>query len=245
MNLTVVAVANEEPKHDYLLRGWGAFLKSSRRYGYEPVILGWAEPWGGLGSKPKLLKSAIEAGVVNTEYILFADAYDVWFATSPRHLLERFHDFNCDIVWNAEKNCFPTTDWARHHPETDSPFRFFNSGLSIGKTQSYLAAINQMGAEYWTEDHQRSDGSWFHLNDQNEWMAKFLFGQCAPEEPKMKLDTTCQLFQTLVGVRPDELDLNANEIRNLVTGSTPMAYHANGPAKTDVMMEPILQKLKL
>lgn len=246
MKLQIVAVANGYPVHSYLKRGWEAFLKSSRRYGFEPVVLGWGQPWRGLGSKPKLLKKAIEDGLVSAEHILFVDAFDVWFADNPELILSYFKDqSDYQIIWNAEKNCFPDAEWAVHHPPTDSPFKFFNSGMSIGKTSAYHTIFTQMDVESWRDDFQLADGSWCHVNDQQHIMAKFLFGQCSVEEPKMALDQDCQMFQTLTGVEEGELDIKPGCILNLVTGTTPVAFHANGGSKTDGLMEPILKALDL
>lgn len=246
MKLQIVAVANGYPQHDYLQRGWEAFLKSSRRYGFEPIILGWAQPWKGLGSKPKLLKKAIEDNTVSSNHILFVDSFDVWFADNPEKILEYFLTQSSHrIIWNAEKNCFPDADWGVHHPKTDSPFKFFNSGMSIGETDAYHTIFKQMNVEDWPDDHQRRDGTWHHVNDQKHIMEKFLFGQCSPDEPKMRLDSECQVFQTLTGVTADELDIQPGIVRNLVTNTSPIAFHANGGSKTAGLMEPILQALNL
>lgn len=250
-SLQIVAVANEYPRHDYLVRGYEAFLKSSRRYGFEPVILGWGRPWTGLGSKPKLLKQAIENGTVNAENIIFADAYDVWFATNPANILRKKQGFFPDsrIVWNAEKSCFPDNSLAQHHPITDSPFKYLNSGLSVGDTAAYLECLTEMEVDKWVPDYRQSSGIWVHRNDQDDWMRRFLFGQC-PGQIKMALDHQCELFQTLTGVVSGELRFDHGEVEderiyNLTTDTWPMAYHANGPAKTAGLMEPILQHLQL
>ncbi len=245
MTLQIVAVANAEPQHDYLIRGWNAFKKSCHRYRFDPVILGYGQKWGGLGSKPKLLKKAIEEGVVNAEYTIFADAFDVAFADNPNEILRRFPEFNVDILWNAERNCFPRGEWAEMHPPAQSSFRFFNSGLSIGKTEAYHRIFTQMKVEEWVDDHQLPSGQWVHKNDQDDLMAKFLFGQCAPEEPKMTLDTCCWLFQNMVMVEPKDILIAGKMVRNLETGRFPLAFHWAGGSKTAGLMEPILEALEL
>ncbi len=125
-SLSIIAVADKVPTHDYLVRGFSAFLRSSKRYGYEPIILGMGEPWRGLGSKPKLLKKAIEDGTITTDRIIFADAYDVWFATSPDEINAEYEFFDCDIVWNAEKNCFPDASLAESFVDHGTSFRYLN-----------------------------------------------------------------------------------------------------------------------
>lgn len=249
--LQIVAVADGYPHHDYLIRGYEAFLKSSRRYGFEPVMLGWGHPWQGLGSKPKLLKKAIETGVVRADHILFCDSFDVAFAMDPTYLLERYKNHLAEdfrIVWNAEKNCFPEANWAEHHPPSKTPWRFLNSGLSIGDTQAYHQIFTEMKVDEWPDDYQKTDGSWHHTNDQHLIMEKFLFGQCGDHELKMGLDTECSMFQTIIGLENSEFDLIDFEgmlFHNLVTDQIPGAIHFNGPAKTAGLMEPILKHLDL
>lgn len=248
MKLQIVAVADGYPTHSYLKRGWDALLNSCRRHQFEPVILGWSKPWTGLGSKPKLLKKAIEDGTVSADYILWIDAFDVVFADSPEKILDTYLAEFADkyrIVWNAEKNCFPDADWAQHHPKTDSPFKYLNSGMSIGDTKAYHTIFTQMGVDSWPDDHQRPDGGWHHVNDQQFVMAKFLFGQCAEDEPKMTLDTQCKMFQVLVGVEPEELEITSSGIRNKITNTSPIAFHFAGGSKTAGLMEPILQSMNL
>ena len=250
--ITVVACANAEPTQPYLVRGFNAFKESSRKFGFEPLILGWNEPWGGLGSKPKLLKKAIESRQIDSEYIIFADAFDVVFDSSPDSILAEWRAIfkGESIVWNAELNCFPNGSYAQFHPETDSPFCYLNSGLSIGKTSDYLAACQQMKVDDWLDDHRKPDGSMYERNDQNDWMEKFLFGQCGENEPKMKLDTGCNLFQTICGVPEEGIEkfyyYDNKHVRwfyNTTTFAHPMAFHFNGPAKTSPLFDKILTHL--
>jgi len=242
-SLSIIAVADKVPTHDYLIRGFSAFLRSSQRYGYEPIILGMGQLWRGLGSKPKLLKKAIEDGTITTDRIIFADAYDVWFAAPPEDISFKHEEFNCDIVWNAEKDCFPDASLAESFVDHGTSFRYLNSGLSIGKTSSYLECLTEMEVDSWPDDHQLPDGRWQHKNDQDDWSRRFLFGQC-PGQATMKLDSRCQLFQTLTGMTTHDFDFSEG-IKNKETGCFPLAFHANGGSKTSGVMEPILQHLGL
>jgi hypothetical protein len=246
MSLQVVAVANGYPKEPYLQRGYEAFLKSARKFDFDPVILGWGQPWRGLGSKPKLLRKAMLDGTVHSEHIIFADAYDVFFASDPRQILNLFDDFPpAEIVWNAERNCFPRADWADHHPPAQSSFKFFNSGLSVGKRQAYLDIFNQMDVDNRPYDFQRQDGSWHHENDQGWLMEKFLFGQCGDHEPVMKLDTGCRMFLNMVMVEPDDMQIGEGMAVCKETETQPLAFHFAGGAKTAGLMEPILKAFNL
>lgn len=240
----VVVVADGIPSHDYLLRGFNAMLESLKRFGHEPLILGWGKRWTGLGSKPRHLKRAIEDGAIKTSHILFADAYDVWFSKSPEEILDAAGKIDGQrILWNAEKTCFPDASLAEQFKDISTSFRYLNSGASIGDVEAYYECLLDMNVDSWADDYRKDDGNWVHRNDQDDWMRKFLHGQCEGQAP-MKLDTKCSIFQTLTGMSPDNFEFGET-IVNKETGESPMVFHANGGSKTSGVMEPILKHLGL
>lgn len=248
-NVTVVAVADKEPVQPYLATGFSAFKKSLQPFGHAPLILGWDSPWKGLGSKPKLLKKAIEDGLITTDWIIFSDAFDVAFSDSPEMIVAIARDEYPDsrITWNGERNLFPpSTERMNGHPESQYPYRFFNSGLSVGRTQDYLQVLTEMKVDERPDDYRKSDGTWHHENDQEWWMEKFLWGQCSPHELKMEIDYKCALFQTMVEESLGNFTLQKNGlVKNNITKTRPKAWHWNGPAKTNGTMEPILKHFDL
>ncbi len=249
MSIQVVTVCDKEPSIDYLIRGWRGLNKSLSRHGVDPVVLGYGQKWGGLGSKPKLLKEAIESGRITADRILFVDSHDVVFANSPEYIDELFtstYGGVFDILFNAEAWCFPEPDFKDLHPKSDYPYRYLNSGAAIGDTQSFLDMLKQMQVDSWPEDFIKPDGTWSHLNDQLEFQKKFLFGQVAEDEPSIALDDCCLIFQTLVGESPENFDLSIEGVvRNKLTGTTPSVIHGNGPAKGEPTWGSILNHLKL
>lgn len=239
MNYQLVTVADKRPSAKYLL--FDEMLESLRRFGQKPLILGWGEPWGGLGSKPRLLKKAIDGGVVNAEHLIYFDAYDVIFTTPPDLIVELANEFfHNKTVWNAEKACFPDQSLADRHPPTSSPWRYLNSGFAVGKTQLMLDVLKWIDADNIPNDSRLPDGTGVHPNDQASVMEAFVSG-----ELPMELDTTAILCQTLCDTTIDEFSLEYPDIENIATGSFPCCLHANGPAKDSGIMEPILKHLKL
>lgn len=237
--MKVVICADKRPAAPYYL--WDELLASLRRFGHEPLILGWGERWAGLGAKPRLLKQAIESGRITDEWIVFADAFDVVFATPPELIAELSTEFfDGQIVFNAERACFPDASLAEKHPPSRTSYRFLNSGFSVGRTEDYLTALKWMKADEIPDDSRNPDGSANHPNDQNNWMQAFVSG-----ELPIALDTPVAICQTLCGVKPEELNFDGEFIENRETGGWPCAFHANGPAKDSGIMDPILRKLKL
>lgn len=249
MSICVVTVCDKEPTIDYLLRGWKALNESLSRHKVQPIVLGFGQKWGGLGSKPKLLKQAIESGLVNTDRLIFVDSHDVIFTHSPEHVEEVFdstYEMLYDIVFNGERWIFPDPALGEHHPNTEFPYRYLNSGAAIGNTQDFLTMLEQMEVDSWPDDFQRPDGSWSHLNDQLEVQKKYLFGQVMPHEPKIRVDDRCYMFQTLVGESLENFDIShPGVVRNLLTGTAPSIIHGNGPAKNEPVWNAILSQLNL
>ena len=237
-DLTIIAVSNQTPdsRHNYL---FDESMASIRRYGLEPVLIGQGE-YQGLGSRPRILKHAIESGKVPTPYMLFMDAWDIVFQDSPEEVLEWHRDRTHLLTWNAEKNCFPAIWMADRHPKTNSPWKYLNSGFAVGETQAFLLALEAMHADEIADDHTNVWGKRIEPCCQFHWMREFIL-QSVP----MALDTQCEICQTMHGVTPDELDFSGPKIKNVVTGSKPIALHLNGSSRNEWAREPILRKLGL
>lgn len=238
--MTVVTVANKAPTEPYYT--YHQFFASLRRYGVDPLVLGMGPgEYQGLASKPRLLKRALESGQVKGEWMIFCDCFDVVFAAPPVKIAEtaRAAYGNC-IVWNAERNCFPDASLASQHPETTRSFRYLNSGFAVGPVADFLKLLRWMDADNLPVDHQDSEGRWTHPNDQDYFMRAFLFSGI-----EMKLDSECRVCQALCGVAVDEMEISKGRITNKETGSSPLAWHWNGPAKTAGLREPILNALEL
>jgi len=237
MNIALVTCADKAPKESYYL--FDEMKESLRRLGLEPIILGWGEPWGGLGSKPRLLKQAIESGKITAERIIWFDAFDVVFVDPPEIMVELAIEFFDDkLVYNAEKNCFPDASLAEKHPQTKHPFRYLNSGFAVGRTCDFMAMLEWIKADEIPNDSRNPDGSGNHPNDQDYVMRAFVSG-----ELPMALDTSGIICHTLCGVEESEFDFSGESIENLKTGAWPCAFHANGPSKDSGIMAPILRKL--
>ena len=241
MNLTLVTVANRRPEESYYT--YDQFFKSCARFGIEPVVI--SENYGGLGSKPKLVQRAIADGKVKTEWMIFADCFDVVLQQNPantaEHLLVKHPE--ADIIWGAEKNCFPDASLADAHPQTKSDYRYLNSGLAIGKTEAFARMFERMKASEILDDYQDGAGQWHQVNDQDLIMRQVVLGD--PMQIPMALDHDCDFFQNLHGVTADELDYTKYLVGNKATNTLPTFLHFNGGAKTSGLRESILQHLDL
>lgn len=218
-------------------------LTTLKRFDIEPLLLGTEEgEFKGLLSKAKLLKKAIESGLVTADWIIFTDTFDVLYAEDPRDVIEKAKKIakekKVKIIWNAEKNCFPIPELAPLHPATKSPFKYLNSGWGVGETAIFLAALKEMNPDDLPDDHVKPEGGWHHSCDQTAWQKQMIYGSIP-----IGLDHDCQLCQAFCNCEPDEFDFSGEKIRNKVTKSFPPVLHLNGGAKSSPIRGPVLKKL--
>jgi len=209
-----------DPDHtfDELLAQLGA-------YGLEPVILGWGQPWKGLGSKPKLLLKYLKETKGQPKTTLFIDAFDVLFRRSPEALpaLMKKHYPTAEIVFNAERAPFPDFEGSNEaYPDPGTPYRYLNSGFILGKTSAIRKLLESMDLSQYPDDYQKEDGSWHHEIDQG-WILKEFPKQVVP----MSLDYKAILCQTL-HAEPSDLKTEA------------LTLHGNGGGK----QHPLLRELR-
>lgn len=238
----IVAVSTGTPKEDYYC--YEQFFKSLQRYGHNPLMIETNHNKRfSLIDKPKLVKKAIESGVINSRHLLFVDCWDLVFAASPEEVIEKYLTFNSDLVISAEKNCFPSDlkVWYDALPYTSS-YRYLNSGMIVGTTESFLETLKAMKVDEIPDDYyDKEKGCNIHFNDQLYYQEIFL-----KQPVKISLDYNQGLCQTMHDVKLEELDFSGEKIVNKETGSTPLIFHFNGNSKTEngVRVE-ILNKLKL
>lgn len=245
MSIQVITIANAAPKEPYYC--FEEMKASVRKYGHEPLILGWEQPWGGLASKPRILKKAIENGQITAEHIIFIDAFDVVLAASPEEIVEAFKSFDADIVWNAEKNCFPVKEIACDYPPTDSPFKYLNSGFCVSRTELMWKLLDHMKADELKDDHKDENGNNVHPNDQEYYSLAFVRGCPGVVQ---KLDYNARLCMCMVDVGLNDLSFEEVMtgkpcVTHKYTATFPAAFHWAGGSKTSGTMEPILKHLGL
>lgn len=222
MNFQIVACANARPSIDYLQRGFDAFMQSSRRFGHEPLLLGWGEKWGGLGTKPRMFKRAIQNGLIKGERILFCDAFDVAFLSDPADIP------STGLLFNGERSCFPDASLAPRFDAMNpvSSFRYLNSGVSVGTPKEYLAALNEMRAEDIPDDYWMARGDKrvrVEPNDQLYWQQLAVSGRLP-----ISIDSACEFFQTTHALNAGDVEFSDGKLKNNETNTMPIVVHANG-----------------
>lgn len=242
MNTQVLAVANRIPdraKEPYYR--YPSFLASLERFRVKPMVLGMGAWWGGLMTKPRRLRQWLRVGHCTADRLIICDAFDVVFTAHPDEVAARVK-YGDAVVFNAEKGLFPRADLEHAFPECGTPWRYLNSGVFVGKPARILALLEAMNLDDISDDHKSTDdlhggpGRWVNPNDQGWFQYAY-----AAQPVTMRLDSQCNVLQTLSGCSLDEFDLSGAAIKNAVTGTQPLVWHFNGNSK-DLLMDKFLQK---
>ena len=202
MQTHIITVGTDENKM------WG-LEQSAKRHGITYLNLGQGVEWGGGtmegqggGHKINLVRSHIQA-LPDEDLVLFVDGYDVLFTDNIHTITERFHGFDCDILFAAEKSCWPEPTIAPQFPMTPTPYKYLNSGVYMGK----VARLNHFFSEVVENDQ-----------DDQLWMQKRFLGA---NGLNVKLDHEGYVFQC-----DDEVSYDGKQISNGMC--CPCIYHGNG-----------------
>jgi hypothetical protein len=160
----------------------------------------------GGGMKVNLLRAYIK-DLPDYDVVLFTDAFDVFYNDTLDTITKRFLGFNTRALFSAEASCYPDESLADQYPETETPYRFLNSGTFIAEVGELKKIIND----------PIKDGD----DDQLYYTHKFLSGKY-----NMSLDYEGYIFQT------HDIDIKwlteSKQLWNEKTGVCGCIYHGNG-----------------
>ena len=185
--------------------------QSSERHGINFLNLGHGVEWRGGsmsetggGQKINLVRSHVQS-LPDDDLVLFCDAYDVIIADNLETIVERFLGFDCDILFAAERDCWPDRGLEKKFKETGTPYRYLNSGLYMGKVEALKKFFHR------DLDDAEDDQLWSQL--------AFLSG---PHEQNVLLDTEAYVFQC------SDLFCRVLDGRLINEICSPCIYHGNG-----------------
>ena len=234
--MKILTVSNKVPTQPYYC--WNAFHESLRRFGFEAIVLGMGEHYGGLMTRPRKAREWLRNNP-SEEVMIICDSWDIVFARSPDEIENEYYNIRegAHLVWNAEKTFFPF-DPTLDFPDPGTPYRYLNSGFAIGPASAHLALLEALNLDSIPDDHVDTSGKQVNPFEQPLIQAAY----CKQVIP-MKLDTQVRICQCLHAVTPEELDLTGDFIRNTITDTNPMVFHMNGAKEP--WLDKILTKLKL
>ncbi len=225
-----ISYTEQEPsEHDLTILTWSIpeetvlLQENFKRMGIEDslVIIPIHKPFNWL-SKIKRLYEYMP--YVKTKYVMALDATDIIVSTDNRgelwqNLINVFEGMNCNMVWNAEKNSWPSTTSQHKLQESlakieqferklykehlDSDYCHLNSGAFIGKTE-YVKGFYQRLWDKTEPYYSRGEDEMLFGGDQG-----FVRLISMSEFPQCVIDYECRIFQTLA--RIDEGEVNIYE----------------------------------
>jgi GR25 family glycosyltransferase involved in LPS biosynthesis len=224
LKLKIVTTATEDTD------GLKRLRESASRYGIPLKVLGLEKSWTGGevarledpggGQKINLLKPYLQE-LDDDDILVFVDGYDVVFTRDIESALEAFNNnFPKDVVFSAEKACWPDSGLTNSYPKVDSEYRFLNSGTFIGKV-SELKKITE-------EEILDTD------DDQLYYTKKLLSGRYS-----MQLDYSCSIFQTIEAAWDDIKYIHnkydgRGDLINEVFDTRPIMVHGNGSVRSKI-----------
>jgi hypothetical protein len=224
--LVILSVATD--KNDGFIR----FENSLKKNNIEYKILGMNTKWNGGnmemgpggGQKINLLRSELMTWnkvALKNNVVLFTDSYDVVSLANTSEILEKYNKICNDtpdsVLFSVEKSCWPLKQIDVFYPETDSEYKFLNSGGFIGNAERILNLLEKKIEN--CEDDQLYFTKIFLFDNKIDNM----------NTNKIKLDYSCEIFQTLNEAFDDIDIVNKKRIFNKYTNTFPCLLHGNGP----------------
>lgn len=217
-NLLVISVATDANN-----QGFQYFINSLKYNNIQYKILGLNTKWkGGFmeegmggGQKINLLKEELkdwDEVKLKSTLLLFSDSYDVINVSTEYEIIEKYFSISKNqILFSAEKYCWPDISLEKYYPNTKSKYKFLNSGGFIGNAYDIL---NNLDMDIKDDD-----------DDQLYFTKIFIFNNV-----NIKIDYNCEIFQTLNGSIKD-IYIYKNKINNKIQSTFPSFIHGNGNSK--------------
>lgn len=178
-------------------------LQSAHKQGWTVHLL--EREWKGFSTKIVETYHFLKEHPEITEFI-FADAFDVVVLGTQDEFLSKIGEV--DTLFSAEKGCWPNGTLANLYPDTDSHFKFLNSGLYYSKSDKFIEIIEYSMPELFWDDQLYFTGA-FLSNKFN-----------------IQLDTHQKIFNSHSFIAENEYNYDNNRVQ--ILGNQPVMIHFNG-----------------
>jgi len=160
----------------------------------------------------------IKENILNQyKYFILLDATDVGYVGGINNVPEIMKNYDCNILFGAERNLWPDTQYSHLYPSKNvqSPYKFLNAGAFCAKTDSFLEHIDNILKR-----------GLIHLCDQGNWQIEYLLNS------DIQIDYKNQLVLNTFLAKPDIIVDNSKiEFLN----SIPIFVHDNGGYNEDTI----------
>jgi hypothetical protein len=202
-----------------------ALEQSAKAHGITYLNLGRQVTWAGGtmeaqggGQKINLVRNHIDS-LHDDDVVLFMDGYDVIINDTLPTILERYEDMDADIIFAAEKNCWPDAAMASEFP-LSTLYRYLNSGVYMGR----VGALKEFLNEAVPND-----------SDDQLWMQKRFLSSDWQATGSANLDYEGYIFQC-----DDDIEVVNGQLSNGMC--CPCIYHGNGGDDAKVRFKKLADK---
>lgn len=218
MQVHVLTVGTDQSKM------W-ALEQSTKAYGITYLNLGRQVTWAGGtmeaqggGQKINLVRNHLES-LHDGDVVMFVDGYDVIINDTLPTILERYEDMGADIIFAAERNCWPDPTMASQFP-LSTIYRYLNSGAYIGKVGTLKEFLNEAVP---------------NDSDDQLWMQKRFLSSDWQSTASANLDYEGYIFQC-----DDDIEIINGQLSNGMC--CPCIYHGNGGDDAKVRFKNLADK---
>jgi hypothetical protein len=183
------------------------------------------DKWNGYVDKIIHMNNAIR-DIPDNDIVCFIDAYDVLLFTDENEILEKFREYDCDLLLSAELNCYPGENMPRYNDvynhlamEKMTNFKYVNSGGYIGYKRALQELFNWKPVEEIIDIIQLG-------GDQNYFTEYYLEFACLPEK-RIKIDMFQRIFQSVYKMYFEDIEFKNGRVVNSVLCETPCFVHFN------------------
>lgn len=180
--------------------------KSCEKHGWELFCI--SGEWLGFGTKLITTYNFLKENS-GIERFVFVDAHDVIMLGTPKEFDEKLKEPR-KVLIGTEKACWPVADNASKFPETESDWKYINSGVYYCPSWLFCQMIEENPPNF--------------SDDDQLWMQERFF-----ENPEnFVLDYGCNLIQSYSFIAEDDFAYTEGRLFNLKTGGRAVIIHANG-----------------
>jgi len=184
------------------------------------------DKWNGYVDKIIHMNNAIR-DIPENDIVCFIDAYDVLLFTDENEILEKFREYDCDLLLSAELNCYPGENihtyadlYRKLKIENMTNFKYVNSGGYIG----YKHAIQKI-YDWKTIDEIHEISS---LGGDQNYFTQYYLHHAAIPENRVKIDMYQRIFQSMYKIQFEGIEFVNGRLYNNVLKVKPCFVHFNG-----------------
>jgi hypothetical protein len=206
-------------------------VDSFERHGFEVAIN--SAPFIGNGQVLRDMLACYKRAITGHENFVYTDGADTY--------CQRKFEVPADhILYSTEKACYPHPDLAKQYRPTKSKWKYLNGGGYGGPLKLIIEFMERYGLDKHAND----------VNGQHEQMVAFL--QAEKDGFPIKLDTKCEVFQTMAFADPAEFEVvtafvglekfvegerQPLHLKNKLTKTIPAILHFNGLTDQSILKE--------